>query len=147
MRARTLSVISFSNPAVKAFEASSRCRVSPQFLESDSANVRVYSWTFAFRWASRLRIEAMTFRALKKPRSVAPGKVAMAIRYPISPSSVTLSHRLRISSQFSPVRFSSVVFAKPKGEQVVPLALRAPALTDILVVRVRCTGGEHCGYR
>ena len=46
---RTLSVISFSNPAVNALEASSRCRGSPQFLESDSDRVSVYSCTFAFR--------------------------------------------------------------------------------------------------
>ena len=69
----------------------------------------------------------------------------MAIRYPISPSSWTLSHRLRISSQFSPVRFSSVVFARAKRKKVLPLALWIPNLTDNLVVRVRCASSEHCG--
>lgn len=35
----------------------------------------------------------------------------LAGAHPCSPSSCTLSHKLSMSSQFSPVRFSSVVFA------------------------------------
>jgi hypothetical protein len=122
---RTLSVMSFSNPEVNAFDASSRCKLSPQFLERDSAKVRVYSWTFALRWVSRLRIAAMIFRALRIPVSATPGKMGRVNRYPVSPSSWTLSHKLRISSQFSPVRFSSVVFTGAKREQAFHVSVNA----------------------
>lgn len=44
-------------------------------------------------------------------------KESWGVRYPISPSSWTLSHKLRISSQFSPVRFSSVVLAGAEREE------------------------------
>lgn len=60
----TRSVIIFSNPWVKARDASSLCNTTPQFLDSDSASESAYSCTFGLRWARRFSTAATTLRAL-----------------------------------------------------------------------------------
>jgi len=123
---RTRSVINLSSAWVNALDAISLWSSLPQFFESDSARVSEYSCTFGFRWARRLSIAAMTFRALgvakevvqlnERGHSEKPGRQRT---HPCSPSSSTLSHKFRMVSQFSLVRVSSVAFTFIVGEHKV----------------------------
>ncbi|KAH9975770.1 hypothetical protein BGW80DRAFT_1444125 [Lactifluus volemus] len=67
----------------------------PQFLERDSESASEYNCTFGFRWASRLRMAAMTLRALAKGQTKCGGMI----------------------SQFSLVRVSSVALALSRVEK------------------------------
>lgn len=162
MERLTRSVVTLSSPSVNDLLEISRWTSFPQFSESElvswfSTQIKVdFSnrkrvakqkgsdverrhtsrakvWTLGFRWASRLRIAEMAFRALEGgghlKRKVSPSKgnlsVSRAKTYPVSPSSETLSQISRNFSQLTSVCVSAVAAteggarARPKESPLV----------------------------
>jgi len=73
------------------------------------------------------------------------------VTYPCSPSSWTLSHKFRMSSQFSLVRVSSVAFAARWGQMSGELGEKSMfninRRTNDVVVRICLCTFEHLAYK
>lgn len=143
---RTRSVMSFSRPWVKAFEASSRWISMPRFLLSDSARDKAYSWTLGFRCARRLRMEAMAAWALKYDHLVG---IQGTLGWPrtlldLHPEPYHTGSVWAPSSRWSNSRPSPCLYMPWSTSARILARSRLGQLTDDILIFWRWTTTKHC---